>query len=796
MQGFTKEGSLKVHDTSNELAIGDSILGGTEGSILFIGSGGVVAEDNDNLFFDNSNNRVGIGTNTPTHELSFGGETSRKIFVERPAVSLSGGALFLEAGGAKAGETDKNGGDVWFISGICTGSGTSAVKFAVHGGGVSGTSDTFATVVIEAYYGILQFNKYTRIVADLDVDGYIGVYNKSQMSSPADGRILFTKNDGTGADFRLQIGGTTSSFPSLKNSSPFLDIRLADDSDFAGVRAENLRVQIGSAATPSLQFNDEALAGEPLFGIGMYVDATFFTLNMAFGGSAKFAYGSTGSLKILDDNATITFGATGDVGIARVAANVLAMRQALSAQEFRIYGTWTNDANTEYLGIKHNGSSSEITFTSVGLGTGTIRNFLFAGDGTYLRVPLKSTTDDPPGTEGAIYYNSFDDKLRGYENGAWADLIGGGGGTHDLLSGTHTDTLAAAVAEGSIIIGNSTPKWSALAIGGSGTVLTSDGTTASWQAPSAGAPAGSTGYIQFNTAGAFDAESVLFWNKTSNYLGVGTAAPACPLHILNGTAAILRMRDSAFTQEFHVEMDDGIVFMGQNIDSGLNLYNTSAPGWSIEMSDRFYVDAYSLGSNPRTALPAMCVTSTRASFRERTTPYSFLIVGDSDNTLVLTNAYGTTEDKDATLTMAHYSSSEENFCLLKGIAVSGLTQLYIGGGDANLNTAEVISFYTASTDTTLTGTQRWNILNAGHFRPATSDIYDIGSAALRVRRGYFQDVDLNPANDNDFIELQGNTGANTTASISTLTTPGAVAGWLQVQVNGSKRWIPFYQDPS
>ncbi len=39
----------------------------------------------------------------------------------------------------------------------------------------------------------------------------------------------------------------------------------------------------------------------------------------------------------------------------------------------------------------------------------------------------------------------------------------GGGGSHDLLSAQHTDTLAAAVADGSIIIGNVTPAWSELA---------------------------------------------------------------------------------------------------------------------------------------------------------------------------------------------------------------------------------------------------------------------------------------------------------------------------------------------
>ena len=56
----------------------------------------------------------------------------------------------------------------------------------------------------------------------------------------------------------------------------------------------------------------------------------------------------------------------------------------------------------------------------------------------------------------------------------------GGGSTHDILSATHTDSLAAAVSRGSLIYGNATPAWAELVIGGVGTCLTSDGTDAAW----------------------------------------------------------------------------------------------------------------------------------------------------------------------------------------------------------------------------------------------------------------------------------------------------------------------------
>lgn len=51
---------------------------------------------------------------------------------------------------------------------------------------------------------------------------------------------------------------------------------------------------------------------------------------------------------------------------------------------------------------------------------------------------------------------------------------------HALLSATHTDTVSGAVARGSLVVGNSTPAWSALTIGAAGTFLISDGTAPAW----------------------------------------------------------------------------------------------------------------------------------------------------------------------------------------------------------------------------------------------------------------------------------------------------------------------------
>lgn len=53
--------------------------------------------------------------------------------------------------------------------------------------------------------------------------------------------------------------------------------------------------------------------------------------------------------------------------------------------------------------------------------------------------------------------------------------------TNALLDGVnHTDTVAQAVLRGALVVGNSTPKWDRLAVGGSNTVLFSNGSDPSW----------------------------------------------------------------------------------------------------------------------------------------------------------------------------------------------------------------------------------------------------------------------------------------------------------------------------
>lgn len=55
------------------MSIGGTVTGGTVGSILFVDASNNLAQDNANLFWDDTNNRLGLGTTAPNYALSIQG---------------------------------------------------------------------------------------------------------------------------------------------------------------------------------------------------------------------------------------------------------------------------------------------------------------------------------------------------------------------------------------------------------------------------------------------------------------------------------------------------------------------------------------------------------------------------------------------------------------------------------------------------------------------------------------------------------------------------------------------------
>lgn len=62
--------------------IGQALSGGTTGSVLFVGANKEIQQDNANLFWDDTNNRLGIGTATPTTKLDIKATGTAQNYIE------------------------------------------------------------------------------------------------------------------------------------------------------------------------------------------------------------------------------------------------------------------------------------------------------------------------------------------------------------------------------------------------------------------------------------------------------------------------------------------------------------------------------------------------------------------------------------------------------------------------------------------------------------------------------------------------------------------------------------------
>lgn len=103
----------------------------------------------------------------------------------------------------------------------------------------------------------------------------------------------------------------------------------------------------GTAAAPAFSFS-----GDP--DTGIYNAAN--TLLFSCGGTARAYIGTTSF--VLDSSVALAWNtSSADLFLARDAANVLALKNGTTAQEFRIYGTTTGP---QYLSLSHNATLAQI----------------------------------------------------------------------------------------------------------------------------------------------------------------------------------------------------------------------------------------------------------------------------------------------------------------------------------------------------------------------------------------------------------------------------------------------------
>jgi hypothetical protein len=175
------------------MSIGGSITSATAGSVLFAGTSGVLQQDNTNFFWDDTNNRLGIGTNAPDYKLDIVGTSRIKLNDNLYATSL-------------------------FVENINTGSGAlGTIIFKVGGttiGQMAAVPSNFVTPALRSTFlvGSLGNNK-VGIVANTDNTGvaqdiYFATFGgtDAKMTLTAAGRLLLgTTSEST---YLLDVNGT------------------------------------------------------------------------------------------------------------------------------------------------------------------------------------------------------------------------------------------------------------------------------------------------------------------------------------------------------------------------------------------------------------------------------------------------------------------------------------------------------------------------------------------------------------------------------------------------------------
>ena len=142
------------------MAIGGGITSATAGSVLFAGTSGVLQQDNANFFWDDTNNRLGIGTATPTARLDIQGTTA-----------TDGGQLGSEL-------TTTGSGTNWAGSGFATG--------YTHATGSTAALTTTLAAIAGSYYQLSWI--ITGRTAGVAIISYGGIGIDNVISSGSTGQ--------------------------------------------------------------------------------------------------------------------------------------------------------------------------------------------------------------------------------------------------------------------------------------------------------------------------------------------------------------------------------------------------------------------------------------------------------------------------------------------------------------------------------------------------------------------------------------------------------------------------------
>lgn len=433
---FTNDLGTEYDLTSQGL----EVVSGLNGRIAFFTSDDSIA-GHDDLFWNQEDNKLeltGSGGLSCAGPLNVSGAANIYSVTTTADVTIGTGRRYLCNGryqilSSSDGNVTLAGWSTTALSSLIFGAGTSAYPAIVPVGS-------------ELHFKTGDLADFTSLTCDhVNVYDSIKFSEYSKIKSSVDGDLLIDNAASTGFNM-LKFGGETSLFPALKVSGIELQVRLADDSNYAYLRCHAFNAQVGitsggpitAAASSAFKWNTRSRLYAPS-------DGNILITNNAQDGFGLLQFGGSDNTcpALKRENADLQVRLADDSNYAQITAGTF-----YAITRFRVYPTGRiefggrseirssadgylelfNDAQSDFTGLRFGGTTAtEPMIKRDGTGfqaTLADDSAVTTFESIVKATGLTTTERDALSAEaGMIIFNTTVSGFQGYNGTTWQDLV-------------------------------------------------------------------------------------------------------------------------------------------------------------------------------------------------------------------------------------------------------------------------------------------------------------------------------------------------------------------------------------